>query len=1445
MGNRTKIWLSVCIALLFVVSVLLVPHAGLASATSRPNKMSGATALRASTLMQIQGTTSLNTSGNVTVGGYTIVPAPAIYNPNHVMVVTVVLKPINSLQNYLNTVDNPNSPLYNHFLTAGAVANNFGVSLAVYSKIASYFESYGLTVLPNQERLSISLQGTASEMSAAFHTKIMSYYEQYKSGGLWNPLFGNDSSVNGSVTEIPFYSNNQIASLPAPIASYVSGISGLNGVALSPSIAMPYGFNPFTNTSVNSAPDSTTTVSSSQALYYANGNYTWANNSITQSVASGDYQFLYPGTMHMLTGANNLWDGHNTIASEPDLGQGVTIAVIEVGTIDPLILQQFGQEVFHNPNQVTARLTQIPLLGANVYSGYNYGWTFETALDIEYIATMAPQAHIDLVAVPNPDLGAFDYAYAYISAYLTTGNNASTSVTITSNSYGTGELYTAFFGSPVYLTVENTLLSALAVQGVTNFFASGDFGGTYLGQPPLQASVPAMATGVTSVGGGMVTAESNGQEFPDTGVMTSVGGMPMTVAPATGVSHFTYWAYGYNLVVFGQTIPLFLPGYEGGGFGQSITLQQPWWQNALDTYSSGARIEPVVSGAAAFNMTVYAGSLYAPFGFNYNFGWQLFYGGTSFATPITAGEWALIEEQALVAFGSAKFGDINPALFALHNAYQAGISSSSANPYLAMQDIGTGPAPQVLPYQVYIQTAAMWSNTNSMAYNLLNQSKEFPGDQNLPYWFATLFNPAGDGWNYLQGLGMIRATTLANELIGQVPGVQHGLMNEPFSVLQVTPGGLQPITSLQAGTAYTLQVVLANGQSGGYYNVVAYSDNPNNGTYGGGVTTTLQTAGNGQFTYTPVWNNATPAPSGSSYGYFKIVSAASSDWAFQPFAVVQPNLTAGNLSLGVFTPGGLVTSGEAQVTMFVSGGIYSPTRLAGKALVTLNGMPVSGATVDQWAVNVTFSDPYLPSSVSSDGSFLGQFLSDRAGTAAFWTNAALEGLSGVIRAQVFVLQASYRGLATNPITVVVEPELGHFANDFALNSAGTALVGTLQFMALDYVNWLNISIGSAPGQYVNTTFANGTTTDGSIPVNLSPLPPPGTAVVVTVTAEGYNVIPQIWQNIWSTDLIFGVFLNFPVANTLYWQDPIVIANPGPAPAASLASSASPTVNGNVTLLYAGSWEASGATGTLTVSYGNTVSTLLTTGTLTGSYVWNSANYPDGFYTLAYTVTTPTGLHSTSSVVLYVDNTASQLDAQIVKLQDELATAQSTIRTLQGELASDNATIALMQTQINSLNAQVSRLTSQLSAEMAKYNATAASLAAARSQLNADNSTTIAMQKATIAALQSSLNTDNATIASQSAQISSLKAQIAALQSELRAKNNFAPSALYDVFGGLGVLLIGVLAVVALLIGVVIGRHRRTAKSSGSPSMTNLFATATVPQVQAAAERKTHHRRLRE
>ncbi len=1404
MDNRYKVILSVVVVALFIASVMVY---GMSNATGRTGTESfttGANAVSQGPLVQMQGSAVAGQPSSL--GNFQLVSESNQFNPNAQLIVTLSLKPTGNLSSYIASLSNPNSPLYKQYTTAGSLGSMFGIPVQAYNSIVSYFKGYGINVQTSSARLSLTLIGTVSQFESAFNTQIGAYAIKYTSDGVWVPLFGNGSAVPGSVSLSPIeYVNTAGLSMPAGIAKYVSGITGLDGMAASPHLMLPYGMSPAgivpgiynstnsLNLNSSQAPGSISNpydLGSVQNITYAN--FTWAPNYLTPTAAafndpSGNYQFLFPSTMHVLTGASNLWSGKSTIASEPDMGQGVTVAVIEVGDVPLSWLQGFAKEVWNNSNQVTSRLSVINLLGANLFDGEIYGWTLETALDIEYIAAMAPDAHIDLVAVPNPQFSSFDYAYQYIAQNLVSGNNATDSISITSNSYGSGEEYTAFFGSPMYMTVENTLLSELNAVGVTNFFASGDYG-SYAAEfeyGATSAGMPAIANGSTSVGGGQLTAESNGLAFPDTGVyaLNSEFNLEMQVAPATGVQSYTYWSYG-----FGEDGTF--KGEIGGGFGQSIMSPQPWWQNALDTYSSGARMDPVVSGPAAFNMSVYTGF------------WNLFYGGTSFATPITAGEWALIDEQANVAFGSPSMGDINPVLYQAHNAYEAGTPFVHFDPYIDMQNIGKG---------------FNYGPTNSFDWYYFNLSINEPSDPIVPWWIFTLGNPAGNNWNYLQGLGMINVGIMDSALIGQVPSTEHALMNEPFTILQMTSSGPAPFETLVGGHSYTFQIVLANGQPGGYYTVEAYSGGPNNGMYGGGTMMQIHTNAQGMFNYTPSYNMNSPSPAASEYGYFLASSVSSSEASFQQFAVVLPPATTGNLTLGVTNALGMLETSVAEVPMFMDTqtGYYNLIGATGE--VFLNGTPVSNAVVHEVSVNNTqfsYEDPTLPVSSYAPGVQIGTFLSDGRGMFNLWTDAFLAEINGPLYTQVELVYATYGNLTSNMVTVYVEPQGGSFYPNVGMNSAGTALVGTVTFSDMKYVNYVNISIGSAPGQYVNVSyppqFVDSLTGvpvsgvfNGVITVNFTNLPPAGTPIVLSMVAEGYNDLSLAFS-------FFGfTFSITDVQNPIIWSDPLIINNPGQAPLTELSSSEIGLVNGNLTISYSATSAtplASSSLSMVSAAGQQIVSRNLPT---KGTLVINTADYPDGYYTITYSVTTSTGITSTSQETVYIDNSQVQLEAQLASLETEYSSAIQQVTLLKAELSQASISNSALQNQIDTLNQTISAMSSSLAAAKAQANLSSSELLSAEAELlnvekqNGADQQQIQQMSSEIAAYRANATAQQNTIASLQQQISSLQQEI----NSLSGKNNDR-SPFYYVGGVMTAVIVGIVAVMASVSAYSYGRQKK-------------------------------------
>ncbi len=1451
------------------------------------------------------------------LGDYSIAVDSPAYNPSAPLTVTVSLKPSGDLSSYASAVSNPNSPDFRQYLTAAAVGAQFGNP--GYASAVSYFTGYGLTVQPSATGLALTVSGTVSQIAAAFHTDMQAYSLTYTSQGAWNPLFGNQSGVKNSTSSRVFYANSQSVSLPQSLVAVVNGIVGLDEIPATPNLAMPPGLYPqaiptninWSAYNVSQAPSQFCFFVSCTALPYlglSGANFSYASFSGTFLCffygICGDYQFLWPGTMHVLMGAQSLWDGSGTIASEPDQGQGVTIALVEVGCALPSDLSSFSQQVFGNPNYVPSHVTQIALQGPTaivpndnlnncILNGFFWGWTLETELDLEYALTMAPQAHIDVIGLPSAFFSAFDSSYLTIAQYLTTGapvNMPSSvgvvvqgssgadaaSVSITSNSYGAAEFAQYFFGAPMYITVEDQALETLNLVGVTNFFASGD-GGAALA---AGAGIPADAIGSTAVGGGQITAlgaSPNGPEaFPPSSncVPYFFASSPMCFAPATADGAYTYWSYGFGLSGTFQ-------GIVGGGFGSSFTHAQPWWQNALDTYSTGTRVVPQISGSAAFNMTIWA------------FGqWFLTFGGTSFATPITAGTWALIEEQANVAFGTPKMGDINPLLFAAHNAYEAGVSSFAADPYLPM-----------LPSGVGFDSAP----TNSFDWYYSNLSINEPSDPILPVWYPSLAASTGPGWTFLGGLGMLQAEVLDNEIIGQTPSTHHALDNEPFSVLEVTPGGLVPITTLAGGSTYTLQVVLANGQTGGYYNVAAYSGGLQNGVYGGGMVTTMQTGANGQFTYTPTYAVPPLSIQDSEYGYFLVTSVGSNDWSFQPFAVGTPP-ASGDLSLCVTDAYGVCQSSVAEVTGFTvhTTGFYNQY---GSSTVELNGAPVADSFVAETVIQTQFalSDPTMPPASYAPGVVVGGTLSDGRGNALFWTNPlGLQEVNGELMTQIVELTAYYEGLVSNTVLVFVEPQSGSMLPQLSMadvTSSGN-VVGQITLSDMKWTDFLNVSVGSSPGQYVNYTcpvpteflgappsppggygftqppntipFPGGicqpfldTTTgmwqsgidNAILPVNISTAGVQG-AVVVSILAGGTNDLSFTFS-------FFGFTFSFMDQQyPIYWQDPLVFL-----PASLTQSAAAPTdVLGTDTFSWTGTTYP-GAQSALTLV--SPAGSEVLSHSLSGTYSLNTATLSDGWYTVTYTET-GFGASTTKSVEFYAANQLAAESATIASLQSQLATANQTITTLQSQLASATAEEATLQAELNSAEAQITTLQSELSqananiatesaqiatltTELAQAQANVTALTSQVSQLQGQIGTlqsqvsSLEAQAATLqgelessqssnAALQAQLNTvnaqiqadtstisslrtqvasDNATIAADENQISSLQSQVHTLQEKLNAKQDYVAPAWYTYGGGIVpilLLVVGILAGVGT--GIAVSRRRRGTGADGeekSPS----------------------------
>ena len=116
------------------------------------------------------------------------------------------------MQAFVDSVSNPKSPNYRHFITPDQVGARFGLTDAQVQSVASYLAGQGIKVnLISKNHLSILADATVGQAQKAFGTFINNFQSQ-------------DPKEPGNHS---FYSMTSSPSVPAAIAPFVADISGL------------------------------------------------------------------------------------------------------------------------------------------------------------------------------------------------------------------------------------------------------------------------------------------------------------------------------------------------------------------------------------------------------------------------------------------------------------------------------------------------------------------------------------------------------------------------------------------------------------------------------------------------------------------------------------------------------------------------------------------------------------------------------------------------------------------------------------------------------------------------------------------------------------------------------------------------------------------------------------------------------------------------------------------------------------------------------------------------------------------------------------------------------------------------------------------------------------------------------------------------------------------
>jgi len=865
--------------------------------------------------------------------------------------VSFQLRNVASLERLIAEQQDPSSPVYHHFLTQSEFQRMFGPSRRTYSETLSYFESMGMKFVQTGSDLTLGFSATAGETERAFHTHIAIY-----------------STQSGAY----FYSNSETLSLPYSIGRAISSVNGLsNANKIHPMLVenplirdMPGKTHSF-NTGAASTMVSVVNITHPGFLYTPH-NFTL-----------GMLQFLNPAALTVAYNASPL-------LNMGVKGKGVTIAVVMAEGYNPSDLANYSQMVFNNSEQILSRISSYPVAGANGNastpgSSYLRGEdAFELSLDIEYAATMAPEAHIDAVYGPSLSLASLVSAYAKLTSLIPLPN-------IVSNSWGGSEdtwwnLYGPSWQSASAL--ENYFME-LTSMGSTVLASSGDSGGYDVTSTLLSVSFPASSPYVLAVGGvRTVVANASDVPFPyppDYFVNTTLApyGYSETESYPSWFPNVTLYAsyvgrtysnsYWYLASPYPDT-----PDYASGGAGLSYWFTQPWWQHGPAVPYAGRRMVSDLAAEADFNQTVY-----------FDGAWNFFWGGTSFASPTVAGELALMENFLNITVGNTTgrgsfyLGLAQPLIYTLGNDNH-------------------------LPLEPFFEVA---SGSNRWDSILTGENMGWPGHQNWP----SRWTSATSGWSLLTGFGVPDVYAMAVDMRALLA------VNSTLNALHVEfSNGSAAEGELPASGLFVFRAVRNNSVQPGTDVLLSYYG------AGGDSNQSVVTGTDGEFAF-----NAS-----GRHGYLSIYLVSGNDSGFDSIWFYQPPLENGTLHIKVSESS--ITGGFDDFNGFISPSYPAAGPLMPNSVyVNVTYSPVDGNVMQVYDAEVIaaapdslpFSSPpfYTNANYSLNALNADAYSAIRSLSYTNLLGRAIVYTWNVNHTEVYHIYAYYRGLMANT-TVNVTPQ---------------------------------------------------------------------------------------------------------------------------------------------------------------------------------------------------------------------------------------------------------------------------------------------------------------------------------------------------------------------------------------------------------------------------------------
>ncbi len=497
---------------------------------------------------------------------------------------------------YAAAVSTPGSPLFRHFLSPSGYTARFGPTPAAAASLGSWLKSKGFTGIgADLGRDYVQATAPVSTIEAALQVRLNYYRAGNLAGAGRHPLRANDRPV----------------SLPASIARDVLGVTGLDNAAP----AMTYAREGIpARAGVTQAGSPAFPCSQWYLQHYASG--------LPKMYGVTRFPTIVCGyTPQQLRSAYNL--------STSDIGQGVTVALVEVG-LTPDMFQTLA-------DYATAHHFQAPSAGRYAEMSLGQGsqcgdpFNVEEQLDVEASYSMAPAANQLVVGGDSCDTGFFGLQ-ALFDADLAVLNGVGDRplAQVASNSWIAGDE-----SLPAnMLQITHAYLIRAADEGVSMLFSAGDTSGL---------AVPSSDPYATAVGGTTLAIGHDNPRLFETGWSTG-----------DSADQAGQWAFqGEN-------------GASGGG--ASRLWKQPDYQEGVvpDPLATAAgdrgglvRAVPDISADADAFTGMSVGMLSFDDQGNLTGYFEEPIGGTSLATPLIAGIVADAEQ------GHSAFGFLNPALYRL------------------------------------------------------------------------------------------------------------------------------------------------------------------------------------------------------------------------------------------------------------------------------------------------------------------------------------------------------------------------------------------------------------------------------------------------------------------------------------------------------------------------------------------------------------------------------------------------------------------------------------------------------------------------------------------------------------------------------------------------------------------------------------------------------------